>query len=75
MREPKILLISGDGTLIESVEYMARDVRHLAVSTVRELNDAYTFAELQGMFAEAGLGTTTRHEVVPGNPQTILVSQ
>jgi len=40
-----------------------------------DAGDAYTFAELQGMFAEAGLGTTTRHEVVPGNPQTILVSQ
>ncbi|MBV9670392.1 MAG: methyltransferase domain-containing protein [Acidobacteriales bacterium] len=37
--------------------------------------DAYTFPEFQSMFTEAGLPSTTRHEIAPGHPQTILISQ
>ncbi|GAC1646666.1 MAG: methyltransferase [Acidobacteriaceae bacterium] len=37
--------------------------------------DAYTFPEFQSMFAEAGFPTTARHEIFPGHPQTILISQ
>lgn len=36
--------------------------------------DAYTFSELTGMFREAGFEHTERYEVMPGHPQTILVS-
>jgi 2-polyprenyl-3-methyl-5-hydroxy-6-metoxy-1,4-benzoquinol methylase len=37
--------------------------------------DAYTFSELAGICREAGFSETTRHEVMPGNPQTILISR
>ena len=37
--------------------------------------DAYTFDELQSIFSSAGFATTTRHEVMPGNPETILITK
>jgi DNA-binding NtrC family response regulator len=49
MHESKLLLISRDGTLIESVDYLARDVDQLAVSKVCELDEAYTFSEWPGI--------------------------
>lgn len=37
--------------------------------------NAYTFAEFERMFRAAGFGQTTRQEVMPGHPETILVAQ
>src|SRR5437899_2467138 len=35
--------------------------------------DAYTFPELEGMFANSGFASTTRHDLVP-TPTTLLIS-
>jgi hypothetical protein len=37
--------------------------------------DVYTFAELTDMFKEAGFEKTQSFEVMPGHPQTILISR
>ncbi|MEO8724711.1 MAG: class I SAM-dependent methyltransferase [Acidobacteriaceae bacterium] len=73
-----------DGGKIVTVEFVPNEDRvtppvpavfSLTMLAGTPSGDAYTFAELSNMFREAGLAKTERHEVMPGHPQTILISE
>jgi ubiquinone/menaquinone biosynthesis C-methylase UbiE/predicted transcriptional regulator len=47
----------------------------LAMLVGTKAGDSYTFAEFSQMFREAGFANTRRYEVMPGSPQSILISE
>ncbi len=78
----KLRGIMKPGSRLATVEFVPNDDRvsppapatfSLVMLTNTEGGDAYTFAELDGMFREAGFGASTKQEIPP-SPETLIVT-